>query len=68
MRSYIVQYHPDRVSVSFIDEEGPDVECIVTVTLDRRLVDHRLVEGQDNVSIAMLARTRLIEFVRTEEV
>jgi hypothetical protein len=63
MRSYIVQRHPDRVSVSFTDEEGPDVECIITVTLDRCLV-----EGQDDVEIAMLARTRLIEFVRAEEV
>jgi hypothetical protein len=59
MTSYIVQRHPDRVSVSFTDEAGPDVECIITVTLDRRLV-----EGQDDANIAMLARIRLVEFMR----
>jgi hypothetical protein len=59
MTSYIVQRHPDRVSVSFTDDEGPDVECIITVTLDRRLV-----EGQDDVEIAMLARMRLLQFMR----
>jgi len=63
MRSYIVQRHSDRVSVSFTDEEGPDVECIITVTLDSHIV-----EGQDDVNIAMLARIRLVEFVRAEEV
>jgi len=61
MRSYIVQRHPDRVSVSFTDEEGPDVECIITVTLDSRIV-----EGQNDVDIAMLARIRLIEFMRAK--
>jgi hypothetical protein len=59
MTNYIVQRHPDRVSVSFTDEPGPDVECIITVTLDRRIV-----EGQDDVNIAMLARIRLVEFMR----
>jgi hypothetical protein len=59
--SYVVQRHPDRVSVSFTDEPGPDVDYIITVTFD-----NRVVEGQDDATIAMLARIRLVEFMRAK--
>jgi len=61
MSSYFIQRHPDRVSVSFTNEEDPDVECIITVTLD-----NRVVEGQNDVDIAMLARIRLLQFIRNK--
>ena len=59
MTSYIVQRHPDRVSVSFTDEDGPDVDWIITVTFD-----NRVVEGQSDDHIVLAARLRLVDFMR----
>lgn len=55
-----VRRHADRVSTSFY-EDGPDVQCIVTVTFD-----NAVIVGLDDGAIENKARRTLRQYGQTE--
>jgi predicted RNA polymerase sigma factor len=57
-----IQWHDDRVAVSFCDD-ADDVDCIVTVALDLRVVT-----GLSDAEIIAKAREYLITHANTQRV